>query len=273
MSFKAGDLNTTYRADYVPPALMPKYGGECQTVHYGIGSTYGGATKKYFEDYRNEVLTRNRKPEFYYGKIPTPYNPLPDVAYAERIKNLPRLIQTPNYQLSRADKARMNEISDFHELASKHKIYYKDRTGTIPRVNYFVVPPSFTDQSKKWRREVKSLVTAQVLHAKERGELFFPDSKAIMPPQKFKPAGHFRPTCDCVEDTTPSRFWPPYQNKPVRTLDYGCSLGNCNCPLKMKKPECKCVTSCNRYCFLKNMAPRPRYWETPEPVCPRGILD
>lgn len=46
--------------DFLPPILMPGYCGHLPTIaKTAFGNTYGGATKKFFLDYRHQILTNS----------------------------------------------------------------------------------------------------------------------------------------------------------------------------------------------------------------------
>jgi len=47
---------------------------------------------------------------------------------------------TPDYSLSNVNHDRKEEVNKFDQLAQEHREHYKDRTGTLGRVNEFLIP-------------------------------------------------------------------------------------------------------------------------------------
>ncbi|XP_072170397.1 ciliary microtubule inner protein 2C-like [Diadema setosum] len=142
MSRSAGTLQTTHQATYIPPRLMPGYKGHCPTMKFDYGETYGNATAKYFQDYRSATLNTSKTNYANGGQFPTVYTHNPDQVIGARDRTRERWRTEPRYQLSNVNHDRKEEVSKFDKLAQEHREHYKDRTGTIPRVNEFLIPRS-----------------------------------------------------------------------------------------------------------------------------------
>lgn len=149
MSRSAGTLITTHNAAYIPPRLMPGYRGHCPTTKFDYGETYGHATAKYFQDYRSAVLNSSKSNYSKGGQFPTIYSHNPDLVISARDRTRERYRTAPQYQLSNVQYDRMDELEKFDKLSQQHREYYKDRTQTVQRVDYFMLPRKAEDQFKK----------------------------------------------------------------------------------------------------------------------------
>jgi hypothetical protein len=56
MAFRRGPALTTYMVDFIPPRLMPSYNGGLPGVSTCFANTYGGASKKYLQNERSDIL-------------------------------------------------------------------------------------------------------------------------------------------------------------------------------------------------------------------------
>lgn len=142
MSRAAGTLVTTNNATYYPPRFMPGYRGYCPTVKFDYGETYGNATAKYFQDYRNSVLNSSATNYSPGGSFPTYYTHSPDLVISNRSRNHDRWLLAPKYELSNMDHDRTEQLRSLHSLSQKHREFYKDKSGTLKSVDYFKIPLS-----------------------------------------------------------------------------------------------------------------------------------
>jgi len=149
MSRAAGTLITTNNATFIPPRLMPGYRGHCPTTKYDYGETYGNATAKYFQDYRSDVLNASADPYCKGGDFPTYYTHKPETVISNRCGNRDRWLHAPKYSLSNIDYDRKEELISFDKLAQRQRENYVDKSGTIKKVNYFMLPSSAEDQIRK----------------------------------------------------------------------------------------------------------------------------
>jgi len=140
MSRSAGTLQTTHQATYIPPRLMPGYKGHCPTMKFDYGETYGNATAKCFQDYRSTTLDNSKTNYSNGGQFPTVYTHNPDQVIGARDRTRERWRTTPDYSLSNVNHDRKEEVNKFDQLAQEHREHYKDRTGTLGRVNEFLIP-------------------------------------------------------------------------------------------------------------------------------------
>uniref|UniRef100_H3BEG8 Ciliary microtubule inner protein 2C n=2 Tax=Latimeria chalumnae TaxID=7897 RepID=H3BEG8_LATCH len=138
-SRSAGTLITHNNATYILPALMPGYLGHTPTAYFRCGETYGNATQKSFQDFRSAVLNSSQNP-YKEGQFPTLYSNDPSLVIANRARNRDRWMHTCNWSRYNEDFNRMGELKQFSKVAQKHRDYYADKTGTLQKMNYFVLP-------------------------------------------------------------------------------------------------------------------------------------
>ncbi|XP_012507930.1 PREDICTED: UPF0573 protein C2orf70 homolog [Propithecus coquereli] len=134
-SRSAGTLLTEFNAAYVPPSLMPGYQGHVPGAAFSFGSPYGTTTLKYFQDHRNAAMERGRG-----GHFPTIFSPNPDLVLVDRSLTRDRSLHAPSYTRFNLDSDHAGRLSHFYQMVQQHRKYYRDKTGTVPRVPYFVLP-------------------------------------------------------------------------------------------------------------------------------------
>jgi len=137
MPFRQGVVVTTYMSDFIPPNLMPGYCGHLPKVSTAFGNTYGNETKKYFQNYRHEILSRCVRPKFTYGRLPCDFSPFPDVAIAQKVISQKKLGETPNIRPMNIDFCRSGELARFYQQCQDHRDYYTDKTDSIYPDDYF----------------------------------------------------------------------------------------------------------------------------------------
>jgi len=149
MSKSAGTLITTHNATYIPPRFMPGYRGHVPTMKFDYGETYGSHTQKYFQDFRSDVLNQSKTNYCKGGYFPTYYSYNPDLAVEARKRTHDRWLQAPRYSITPQDyDGRQNQIK-FDKLSKAHREHYNDKSGTVQRVDYFMLPTKSEDQFKK----------------------------------------------------------------------------------------------------------------------------
>ncbi|XP_072490046.1 ciliary microtubule inner protein 2C isoform X2 [Notamacropus eugenii] len=133
----AGTLITGNNATYVPPSLMPGYQGHVPKLAFSFGDTYGNATFKYFQDCRNSAMDNTYSKS---GQFPTLCCRNPNMTLGYRSHTGDRWLHTPTYTRYNLDGDRSAELKKFYQLAQMHREHYLDKTGTVNRVPYFVLP-------------------------------------------------------------------------------------------------------------------------------------
>lgn len=81
----SNSLKSVTHGAYVPPSLHPVYMGATPPTKSGVGSTYQNYHVSYFQNYRNEVLSRFTMPEGQWGLMSSAYTPKPDLVAANRM--------------------------------------------------------------------------------------------------------------------------------------------------------------------------------------------
>ncbi|MBN3303282.1 C070A protein, partial [Amia calva] len=135
-----GTLVSHSRATYTPPALMPGYCGHVPTVKFSFGDTFGNATMRHFQDFRSAVLESSKSPYSSGGQFPTVYSHNPSLVTACRSRSRDRALLTPYWSRHNVDLSRQEELKKFEKLAQNHRDAYKDTTGTLQPVKYFIQP-------------------------------------------------------------------------------------------------------------------------------------
>ncbi|XP_022809024.1 UPF0573 protein C2orf70 homolog B-like [Stylophora pistillata] len=135
---------------------MLGYAGHChQAKFWNYGDTFGNTTAKYFQDRRIAKLNNSKatqpgtygdgRPEFL-----SVYSNTPNLVLAARMKTRERRRNAKKYSLFN-EHERGREVKKFDQLftsdnlsasklAQSHREYYKDRSGTVLRVEQFVIP-------------------------------------------------------------------------------------------------------------------------------------
>ncbi|XP_008066243.1 UPF0573 protein C2orf70 homolog [Carlito syrichta] len=190
-SRSAGTLLTEFNAAYVPPGLMPGYQGHVPSVAFSFGSPYGTATLKYFQDHRNAAMEKSHSTFSQGGHFPTLFSPSPRLVLLEHAQAWDRWLHMPSYTRFNLDSHRSAELTRFYQTAQQHRKYYRDKTGTVPRVPYFVLPVREPDRypiptdlpplspKQKWhlfRVSPENLKTYQT----------FPSGKRVSPQERQK---------------------------------------------------------------------------------------
>ena len=142
MSRAAGTLVTTYNATYSAPSMLPGYGGHVPTVNHQYGETFGHATQKYFNDYRNEVLNSSKSLYSRGGYFPTSVSNNPELSINHRRRERDRDLFNPKYELNNYHYDRTKTLNDFYQGSQRHRDFYADRTGSRYPVKDFVLPVS-----------------------------------------------------------------------------------------------------------------------------------
>ncbi|RZC39425.1 hypothetical protein BDFB_004687 [Asbolus verrucosus] len=120
---------------HYPPAITPGFMGvkpPPATSHKG--PNYG---MEYFQNYRNEYLSRMESLPYSWGDIHIEYTPLADIALLNKTNNLEKFIRMPQSQFSMLDVGRQQEIDDFYMACQLHRDQYKDQMGRLHPLDYF----------------------------------------------------------------------------------------------------------------------------------------
>ncbi|XP_005400493.1 PREDICTED: UPF0573 protein C2orf70 homolog [Chinchilla lanigera] len=139
-SRSAGTLLTEFNAAYVPPSLMPGYQGHVPGVAFSFGSPYGTTTLKYFQDHRNAAMEKSHAGLSSGSSFPTIFSPNPNLVLMDRSHFRDHWLHLPSYTRFNLDSHRSAELTYFYRKAQQHRNYYRDKTGTVPQVPYFVLP-------------------------------------------------------------------------------------------------------------------------------------
>nr|XP_003411971.1 UPF0573 protein C2orf70 homolog [Loxodonta africana] len=145
-SRSAGTLLTEFNAAYVPPGLMPGYRGHVPSVAFSCGSTYGTTTLKYFQDHRNAAMEKSHTPFSKGGHFPTIFSPNPNLVLSNRSHTWDRWLHIPSYTRYNLDSSRSKDLTHFYQMVQQHREHYRDKTGTVAQVPYFMLPV------KEWER-------------------------------------------------------------------------------------------------------------------------
>uniref|UniRef100_A0A9J7X922 Ciliary microtubule inner protein 2C n=1 Tax=Cyprinus carpio carpio TaxID=630221 RepID=A0A9J7X922_CYPCA len=137
MTFRGnGTLITHNNTTYIPSSLMPGYCGHIPTTKFLYGETFGNSSLKYLQNIRSAMMASSKSS---YSSVP--------LSSQTQDSILPYWVR---YNI---DFKRQKEIKDFNMLSQKHRENYKDKTGTVQPVNYFVLPEK---EKRELRRSLQS---------------------------------------------------------------------------------------------------------------------
>lgn len=98
------------------PAANFSYGGHVPTTNFQYGETYGHASQKYFNDYRNEVLNSSKSLYSRGGYFPTSNSNNPELAISNRRISRDKRLFRANYELNNYHYDRTKELSNFYDV-------------------------------------------------------------------------------------------------------------------------------------------------------------
>lgn len=176
MSRSAGTLVTTYNATYNAPSMLPGYGGFVPTINFQYGDTFGNASRKYFSDYRNEVLNSSKSLYSRGGYFPSSFSNNPELAANYRKKTRDTKLFDAKYELNNYNYTRTKELDTFYKSTQAHRKQYSDKTGELHPVKDFVLPVS----NEKMHENFLPYTSMLLRH---RSEVNIPYNKNFMPPK------------------------------------------------------------------------------------------
>uniref|UniRef100_A0A8C3WN28 Ciliary microtubule inner protein 2C n=1 Tax=Catagonus wagneri TaxID=51154 RepID=A0A8C3WN28_9CETA len=141
-SRSAGTLLTEFKAAYVPPGLMPGHQGHAPAA-LSCGPTHCATALRYFQD---RCITALEQSHTHCSHFPTLFSPDPSLVLSDRSHTWDRWLHAPRSTRFNLDSGRSAELSRFYQMAQQHREYYRDKTGTVRRVPYFVLP------MREWER-------------------------------------------------------------------------------------------------------------------------
>ncbi|XP_048062831.1 protein FAM166C A [Megalobrama amblycephala] len=125
MTFRGNwTLITHNNTAYIPSSLMPGYCGHIPTTKFLYGETFGNSSLKYFQNIRTAEMASSKSLSNK-GGVPLSSHTQDSIF--------------PYWVRYNIDFKRQKEIKDFNMLSQKHRENYKDKTGTVQPVNYFVM--------------------------------------------------------------------------------------------------------------------------------------
>ncbi|XP_067274704.1 ciliary microtubule inner protein 2C [Pseudorasbora parva] len=124
MTFRGNGTLITHNTAFIPSSLMPGYCGHIPTTKFLYGETFGNSSLKYFQNIRSAEMASS-KSFSNQGGVPLSSHTQHSIL--------------PYWVRYNIDFKRQKEIKDFNMLSQKHRENYKDKTGTVQPVNYFVM--------------------------------------------------------------------------------------------------------------------------------------
>ncbi|KAJ8925983.1 hypothetical protein NQ315_009838 [Exocentrus adspersus] len=88
----------------------------------------------YFQQYRNDTISRMLVPTYDWGGMNISYAPHPDASVYKKTRGY---VTLPQSQFSMIDAARQQEVDDFYLASQYHRDQYRDTTGTLHPLDYF----------------------------------------------------------------------------------------------------------------------------------------
>jgi len=179
MSRAAGTLVSTYNATYNPPSMMPGYKGHVPSVQMQYGETFGNATKKHFNDYRNEVLNSSQSLYARGGYFPQSYNHNPELVLRHRRITRDQNLFTPKYELKNYHHDRTRELSNSYQRGQSHREQYKDRSGELHPNSHYAIPNSN-------QKMIEANLPYSSMMLRHKSEINIPYNRNFLPPKGVK---------------------------------------------------------------------------------------
>ncbi|XP_033316708.1 protein FAM166C-like [Bombus bifarius] len=124
------------QAMFYPPSLMPAFMGAYPPTKLSL-SLYEGGSIGYFQNYRNETLSKFSMLPYEWGMQKTPYSPRPDIVADTVRRKINRELTVLSNDISTIDNTRMKEVDDLFKGVQIHRSQYKDRTGSFHPLTFF----------------------------------------------------------------------------------------------------------------------------------------
>ncbi|KAK9880481.1 hypothetical protein WA026_011726 [Henosepilachna vigintioctopunctata] len=132
-----GDINLSdMKATYYPPSIQPGFMGAHVPIKHGYSSLYGSGNISYFQNFRNENISRMQMPSDEWGIMKTPYTPRPDIAVLGSTR-ANRHLKLPDNNISMGDPQRQREVDDFYIACQFHRDQYMDHSHRLHPLDYF----------------------------------------------------------------------------------------------------------------------------------------
>ncbi|KAJ3648675.1 hypothetical protein Zmor_020460 [Zophobas morio] len=120
---------------HYPPAITPGFMGVKSPP---VNTSYKAMdSMTYFQNYRNEHLSRMQSLPYAWGDIHIEYSPTADIATLNKASNLDKFIRMPPSKFTMLDLGRQKEIDDFYMACQLHRDQYKDQMGRLHPLDYF----------------------------------------------------------------------------------------------------------------------------------------
>lgn len=97
--------------------LFYRYRGYVPTMKFDYGETYGGHTRKYFQDFRSKTLETSKTNYCKGGYFPTYYSFNPDMAISARTRNRDYWLYEPRYKLTTMDHDKREDMIKFAKVS------------------------------------------------------------------------------------------------------------------------------------------------------------
>ncbi|KOX69533.1 hypothetical protein WN51_06543 [Melipona quadrifasciata] len=130
---------------FYPPTLMSSFMDSYPPTKLDM-SLYDSGNIGYFQNYRNETLSKFSMLPYEWGIQKTPYTPRPDIVADTMRRKINRELTVLPHDISAINPIHMKEVDDLFKIVQIHRSQYKDRTGSFyPSV--FFKPDSYMYQN------------------------------------------------------------------------------------------------------------------------------
>ncbi|KOC62440.1 hypothetical protein WH47_05430 [Habropoda laboriosa] len=114
-----------FQATFYPPTLMLPFTDVNLPTKLSTSSDIS-----YFQNYRNETLSKFSMPPYEWGMQSIPYSPSPEIGASKARRKINSNLTMLSNDISTIDSARMKEVDDLFKSVQIYRNQYKDRTGS-----------------------------------------------------------------------------------------------------------------------------------------------